>query len=102
MIAKIYPVRRLPAHMGPFDYTCTEHCAPGDLVEISFKGFEMPGIIWTLQEKSEIAHLSQVKRIIEKGVLHKKDIERIDTLALVIAQSPSSILQILPFLRVGD
>ena len=66
MIAKVYPVRRLPAFAGPFDYTCSTLEKPGDLVEIKLKGFAMPGVIWEIQETSDIKRVDTIIRTIEK------------------------------------
>ncbi len=98
MIAKIYPVRRLPAFAGPFDYICSTHEKPGDLVEIKFKGFAMPGVIWAIHKTSDITRIDTIGRVIEKQALSQKDLDRLDAIALLLAQSPASLLQLFPFI----
>lgn len=99
MIAKVFPIRRLPAHAGPYDYIASDDIRAGDLVEITFKGQLMPGIVWGLEDRSDFIRIETINRVIEKDFLNEKERLRFDSLALITVQSVASYLAILPIVR---
>ncbi|PSO45745.1 MAG: hypothetical protein BRC22_00540, partial [Parcubacteria group bacterium QH_9_35_7] len=58
MIAKIAPLRRMPADLGLFDYKTDkfeEQIEAGQLVKIPFRGSKIFGIVYNIQSESELS-----------------------------------------------
>jgi len=68
MIAKIAPLRRMPADLGLFDYKTDkfeEQIEAGQLVKIPFRGSKIFGIVYNTQSESELSGgLKEIKSVV--------------------------------------
>ncbi len=68
MIAKIAPLRRMPADLGLFDYKVDKfesRIEAGQLVKIPFRGSEIFGIVYSIQSESKLSSdLKEIRSIV--------------------------------------
>ncbi|MCH8049631.1 hypothetical protein IH979_02875 [Patescibacteria group bacterium] len=94
MIAQVYLLKRLPRRFTFFDYNIPDHIKLniGDLVRVPFKGRGMLGVVKNISEKSEFDSLLHIESIAIASLMESVDIERIESIASSIIQSPSTVL----------
>ncbi len=94
MIARVYPITRLPRHCTFFDFLIPKHLTVqvGDLILCSFRGRILHGIVCgVVEQQDERENLLTLERVVKTPYLTPQDIERIKHIARIIAQSPSSL-----------
>lgn len=94
MIAEVYPISRMPKQLGFFDYKIPERVSihVGDIVKIQFKKREIFGVVRNVKKYSNFKRLSPIQERIFSNFLDAKDIDRYETIARAIKQSPSTII----------
>ena len=95
MIAKIYPVKRMPRRFGAFDYDIPDgmDLSRGDLVRIPFRNATILGLVKTLQkERPRGFEVKPVERRLEDISLNEKEVDFFENLSFDLAQSVPSIL----------
>ncbi|NBS68165.1 hypothetical protein EBT31_04525 [bacterium] len=93
MIAHVIPLTRLPARFTFFDYHIPQgmEVEIGDLVNITFRGISLQGVVRGIAKESTQKKLAALSKIKKKGILTSQDILRLETIAHLIGQSPSSL-----------
>jgi primosomal protein N' len=95
MIAKIYPVKRMPRRFGAFDYDIPDgmNISRGDLVRVPFRNSTILGVVKTLQEKRPRGfEIKPIKERVADISLTDKEIEFFENLSFDLAQAVPSIL----------
>lgn len=101
MIARIYPVKRMPRRFGFFDYEIPDELSlqRGDLVEMPFRGRLILGIVESVKNMPlRGRELKTVSRLALPLALSEREVSVVEWMARDSLQSPSSILwSLFPF-----
>ena len=94
MIAEVIPALRLPRRFSYFDYQIPDsmELGVGDLVNVLFHGREILGVVRGIKLTSEAKKLAPVRSVALREWCAIRDVERLETIASCIVQSPSSLL----------
>ena len=95
MYAHVYPITKLPRRFSYFDYSIPEgmFVDVGDLVLIPLRGRLTRGIVCGLFDSTQLTKVLPVEKVLVPKYLNVHDIMRIDEIAKIIAQAPSSIFE---------
>jgi primosomal protein N' len=94
MFAQVVPLTRLPRRFTFFDYQIPPVLSVevGDLVTMPFKGRLVNGIVIRTTSVTQFKNLASISQIQKKFLMSLNDIERLQTIAFNITQSPASVL----------
>lgn len=94
MIAEVILSLRLPRRFSFFDYQIPDsmEVGVGDLVNILFHGRESLGVVRGIKLTSAERKLAPLRSVAKREWCSIKDVERLETIASAIAQSPTSLL----------
>lgn len=94
MYASVYPIRRLPAQAVFYDYSNEVKAAPGDLVEIKFKGQLVRGIVKSVHSNKIYERYEPVVSVLKRKLYNQTNLSLLELLSDIIIQSPGSILNV--------
>lgn len=95
MIAQVYPMIRLPRRFSFFDYKITDDARVGDIVRIPFRNRLVFGLVRGLEQtrvRQNEVRLKKIESIMATGFFTGADINRLESIARNIIQSPSTVL----------
>ena len=93
MYVEVYPLTRLPRRFGCFDYSVPDGMTVnvGDLVEVSFRGRGLRGVVAKVKDQTEIKRVAPVRGVLEAGLCSAADISRYERIAFSLGQAPAQI-----------